>query len=443
MSPPDSPQHVDRVAVVGGGIVGLCVAHFLREANVEVVVLERDRVGSGASRGNAGEVCPGMVAPLAAPGVVAEALRGLRRGDGPLHLRPQLNPALARFLVEFALSARAPQYRRGARALAQLGADAISLYRGLEAAGVQMHRNERPYLHVYGSRAAAERSRAALEASLGGPSGPNGPNGPSGLLGPVLDADRLRALEPCLAGSPAGFEVYGQITVNSSVLVDSLAAHLRSAGVEIREGARATAIAPGPREVVVHTTAGPARADTVVLASGIWSAPLAATAGARLPIVAGKGYSFSVPIERRPEHLLAIEAAHVHVVPLGETTRITGKVDLDVQHDRFDRRQIETIVTAARPFLDGVDWSQISAEWVGPRPMTPNGLPLIGALPNAPRVFVAAGHNMLGVTLAPSTGRAVAELITTGSASVDLEPFRPTSAMRPRPLSAAARALSR
>jgi D-amino-acid dehydrogenase len=432
------PRHdvgnVDHVAVIGGGIIGLCVAHYLRAAGVDVVVLERDRVGSGASRGNAGEICPGLATPLAAPGVVGEALRGLRRGGSPLQLRPQANPAVARFLLGFAWSARQAPFSRGVRALAQLGADAVSLYRELDAGGVEMHRNDRPYLYVYGSRDAAAAGRQSLERALGEP---------SDLFGPVLDADELRRREPCLAGDVAGYEVNGQMTVNPSVLVDSLAAHLRAAGVVIREGARATAIASRPHGAIVHTSAGAVPADAVVLASGIWSAPLAATVGTRLPIFPGKGYSFNVPVEHRPEHLLAIEAAHVHMAPLGETTRITGMIDFDAQHDRFDRRQIETIVSAARPFIDGADWPAISAEWVGPRPMTPNGLPLIGALAGAPRVFVAAGHNMLGVTLAPSTGRAVAELITSGRASVDLEPFRPTSWRPPRRPTAAARAPAR
>src|ERR1700729_3847154 len=193
------PRHevgnVGHVAVIGGGIVGLCVAHYLRAAGVDVVVLERDRVGSGASRGNAGEICPGLATPLAAPGVVGEALRGLRHGGRPLQLRPQANPAVARFLLGFAWSARQAPFSRGVRALAQLGADAVSLYRELDADGVEMHRNDRPYLYVYGSRDAAAAGRQSLQRALGEP---------SDLFGPVLDAEELRRREPCLAGDGGG-----------------------------------------------------------------------------------------------------------------------------------------------------------------------------------------------------------------------------------------------
>jgi D-amino-acid dehydrogenase len=415
--PPQQRSTIDRVAVVGGGVVGLSVAQHLRAAGVEVVVLERDRVGSGASRGNAGEVCAGMVAPLAAPGVIADALRGLRHGGGALRLRPQLSTALARFLVGFAWSAREAPFARGVRALAALGGDAVGQYRELQAAGVEMHPNERPYLYIHGSRVEAEAAREHLQRSLAAA---------DDLFGPVMNADELRRLEPCLAGDVAGYEVHGQMTLDPSALVDSLTAHLRATGAQIREGTRATAIATGPSGPVVHTSGGAVDADAVVLASGVWSAQLAATVGARLPIVPGKGYSFNVPIDRRPEHLLAIEAAHVHMAPVGGTTRVTGMIDFDLQHDRFDRRQIDAIVSAARPFVHGAGWEALSAEWVGPRPMTPDGLPMIGALPGAAGVFVAAGHNMLGVTLAQGSGRALAQLITSGRAEIDLEPFAPT-----------------
>ncbi|MGH2842876.1 MAG: NAD(P)/FAD-dependent oxidoreductase, partial [Solirubrobacteraceae bacterium] len=103
-------------------------------------------------------------------------------------------------------------------------------------------------------------------------------------------------------------------------------------------------------------------------------------------------------------------------------------MEFDSRHDRFDQRRIEAIVAAASRYLRGAHWGQRSAEWMGPRPMTPTGLPLIGRLPGAGPVFVAAGHNMLGVTLAPGTGRVLAELITTGVTETDLAPFAPPAA---------------
>ncbi len=409
---------IERVAVIGGGVVGLTTAYYLRQAGADVVVVERDRVGSGASRGNAGEVCPGTCVPLPGPGVISASLRTLHRRDSALYVRPQPSLALARFLLGFALSAREAPFAAGVRALSELARGAVDQYREIAADGVAFAINDRPYLSVYGDRSTAEGSLAELRRWCG-----------DYLEVPqrVLDQDELCALEPCLTGGVSGYALEGQIVIDSSTYVDSMAARLRAGGTEIREGTRVTQIRPGAAGVALATSREPVHADAAVLTSGIWSTALAQTMGGRVPIFPGKGYSFSVPIESRPSHLIALDAAHVGMTPLGDSTRFAGTMELDRQHDRFDRRRIEAIVAAARPHLRGVDWERRSAEWVGPRPMTANGLPFIGALDRSGRLIVAAGHNMLGVTLAPGTGRAVARLITGGDPGLDLTPFVPAT----------------
>jgi D-amino-acid dehydrogenase len=410
---------VDRVAVIGGGVVGLSTAYYLRQAGVEVVVLERDRVGSGASRGNAGEVCPGTCTPLPAPGVVSASLRTLHRPDSALFVRPQLSASLARFLIGFAANARESRFARGVRALSELARGAVDQYREIAADGVPFAINDRPYLLVYGDRAAAESSLAELRQWC---------DEYVDVPERILDQDGLQALEPCLTGGVSGYSLEGQIVIDSSGYVDAMAERLRAGGTDIREGTRVTRIRPGPSGVTLATSRDTVDADAAVLTSGIWSTALAQTMGARVPIFPGKGYSFSVEIEPRTTHLIGLDAAHVGMAPLGGSTRFAGTMELDRQHDRFDRRRIDAIVAAARPYLRGVDWEQRHAEWVGPRPMTANGLPFIGALDRSRRLFVAAGHNMLGVTLAPGTGRAVARLVTGEDPGLDLTPFAPGQA---------------
>jgi D-amino-acid dehydrogenase len=416
-----SAQHptVGRVAVIGGGVIGLSTAYYLRQAGVEVVVLERDRVGSGASRGNAGEVCPGVSAPLPAPGVVSASLRRLHRRDSALYVHPQPSIALARFLLGFALSSRAASYAAGVRALGELSRDAVDQYREIAADGVEFSLNDRPYLCVFETRARAQASLAELRRWSG-----------EFLEVPerVLDQDELRTREPSLTGGVSGYALEGQVVIDTSAYIDALAARLRSGGAEIREGTRVTRIRPDSQGVGIATTRDTVKADAAVLASGVWSTVLARTTGGRVPIFPGKGYSFSVPIKSRPTHLISLDGPHVSLAPLNDTTRIAGTMELDRQHDRFDPRRIEAIVTAARPYLQGVRWEERTAEWVGPRPMTANGLPFIGALDSSRRLFVAAGHNMLGVTLAPGTGRALARLITDGDPGLDLTPFAPARA---------------
>jgi D-amino-acid dehydrogenase len=397
-------RSIDTVAVIGGGVIGLCTARCLHAAGIDVIVLERDRVGSGASRGNAGEVCPALSLPLPQPGIVAASLRTLHRRDSALYVPPQASIALARFLLGFAWSARAAPFADGARAMRELGRDAVAQYRELEASGIDLRLRDVPYISVHDSPAAAETARRTLSLHAGDR---------FEVSDSVLSEHELSALEPCLKGT-AGYLIGGQITLDPSALVDGMATALRAEGVEIREGARVTAIEPRGDGVTVASSDGTVRADAVVLAAGVWSVALAATIGVRLPIFPGKGYSFTVPIDDAPRHPILLDAAHVVMTPFEGGTRIGGMMELDRRHDRFDRRRIDAIVAAAAPYLRGTHWDQRSAEWVGPRPMTPNGLPLIGPIGDSGRAFVAAGHNMYGVTLAPATGRAITRLITGG-----------------------------
>lgn len=414
-------QHAqyDRLAVVGAGIVGLCTAYYLREAGLDVIVLERDRVGSGASRGNGGEVLPGASTPLPAPGVVAPALRTLYRSDSALYVRLRPNLALARFLLGFAWNARARPFAAGVKALGELAQDSVQQYRDMAAAGVSCSVNDQAIIYVYAStadaREALEERKRWLSAFMKTPE-------------TILDQEALQEIEPLLMGGAAGYVLEDQATVDPSEFVDSMAAHLRSRGVEIREGARVTSLNPRPAGVTIETTRGQVQADAAVLCAGVWSLELVSTIGRRVAIFPGKGYSFRVPIEQPPQHPISLEVAHAGLVPFRGGTRVAGTMEIDSDPDRFNRRRIEGIIAAAKPYVRGAEWDKRTEEWVGPRPMTPNGLPIIGALDKDHRVFVAAGHNMLGVTLAPGTGRALAELISGGGAEIALSPFSPDRA---------------
>ncbi|HEX6844895.1 MAG TPA: FAD-dependent oxidoreductase [Actinomycetota bacterium] len=405
------------VVVVGGGLVGLSCAWFLRAAGADVTVLEAGRPGGGASRGNAGAICPSMAEPLPAPGMIREALADLARPDAALHVHPAYAPRMARFLTRFAAAATAERHERGLAALAQLGRGATAAFDELAAAGIGAGAQRDGYLFVHGSRGHAERERAAIArmSALGLCEEP----------GPVIGGAELRALEPLLGKAALmGFLAPGERWIDPSRFVDELAAGCAAAGVEMVPDAAAARIEAFDDGVEVETVAGRFDGATAVVAAGVWTRELLVPLGLRLPIHPGKGYSFAVrpsPVPRRAMHL---SDAHVMAAPMGERLRVAGTMEFDGTTDRFNPRRIEAIVRAAGLFLD-VDLAARSEEWVGPRPITPDGLPFLGPVPDRPRVVVAAGHNMLGLTLAPVTGRAIAGLVTAGDPGIDVTPFAP------------------
>jgi D-amino-acid dehydrogenase len=407
----------EHTVVVGGGLVGLSCAWFLRAAGQEVTVLEAGAPGGGASRGNAGAICPSMTEPLPAPGMIREALADLARPEAALHVHPTYAPRMAGFLRRFAAAATAERFARGLDAMAALAAGVTDAYDELAAAGIGTHAGTDGYLMLGASRSTAEDDRAAIAAMAA--------RGVCAAPGPLLEGDDLRAVEPLLGDAAvAGFLAPGERWIDPSRFVDDLAAGCEAAGVEIRTDAGATRISSFDDGVEVEGAAGRVDADVAVVAAGAWTPALLAPLGVKLPIRPGKGYSFAIRPEPLPVRPMHLGGAHVMAAPMGDRLRIAGTMEFDGTMDRFHAGRIAAIVRAARPYLR-VDLDARTEEWVGPRPMTPDGLPYLGPVPGHDRVIVAAGHNMLGLTLAPVTGRAVARLLATGDAGLDLAPFSP------------------
>jgi D-amino-acid dehydrogenase len=402
-----------RVVVVGGGLLGLACAFYLTEAGLPVVVLERGHVGGGASRYNAGLIVS-AVSPLPEPGMLGAVARSMFRGDRALFVSPKQPTAAIRFFLGFARNCTATAYARGEAALVGLNARSFDLYRDLQARGIAAGLTDSGYLMCCSDAGVAQASRRHYERLPHLVSPP----------GPLLEGAAITAAEPSLSRCvAAAFMRPRELWCDAAPFVDMLAKALRDSGCEIVEGARVTAVHDTASGVEVHSSGGRYRAMAAVVAAGVWSGELCRAAGVRLGMQPGKGYSFSVQPQVLPRRVLYFPEASVVATPIGRRLRLSGTMELDGTTERFNGRRIEAMVRAVGPFLQGIDWNDRAGEWVGPRPMTPDGLPLIGRLPRSRHVFVAAGHNMLGLTLAPATGRIIADMVTGQKPEMDLAPF--------------------
>jgi D-amino-acid dehydrogenase len=406
-----------RVVVIGGGLVGLSCAWFLRAGGAEVVVVERGAPGGGASRGNAGAICPSMAEPLPAPGMIRHALTNMLRRDAALFVHPTYVPQMAGFLRRFAFAATRGRFEAGLAAMQQLARGVLDAYDELAANGVGTQVSTAGYLVVHGSREEAVGERRAIARMAA--------DGIGRSPGEILDSTELRALEPILSDAARfGFELPGERSIDPSRLVDELAADLLIKGAHIQPDDAAVAIRDPGGQITVATEHGAVEGDVVVVAAGAWSPELLAPLGLRLPVLPGKGYSFALRPEAMPRRVLALEQAHVMATPMGERLRVAGTMEFDGT-DRFNTARVDAIVRGITPLLAGVDPSSRTEEWVGARPMTPDGLPFLGRCPGHERVVIAAGHNMLGLTLAPVTGRVIAGLVLEDDPGLDLRPFAP------------------
>ena len=406
-----------KVAIVGGGVIGLCAGYSLRRAGAEVVIVERDRCGQATSRGNAGWVTPGLSAPLPAPGVVARSLLWMTRGDSPLLIRPRPHADFLRWCWRFARSCTRSRYRAGLEATLALNARTLELYDRMRADGVEFE------MHADGLVFAAlsERELAHEEAALDELRG-------AGYRGSTqtLDGERLRALEPALSERVrGGFYAPEERHVRPETLMRGLTEALGRAGVEIVEGAAVQRLERRNGGWRVATEARDLVADRVVVCAGVWSRTLLAGIGAKLPLEAAKGYSVTAAAGgARPLHPLYLLEARLGCSPFEGAIRLAGTLELAGIELSLNRRRLQAITRAAAKYLS--EWTPVEPEleWAGLRPLAPDGLPFIGRVPGSPGVFAATGHAMLGVTLGPATGEALVPLVLEDAVPPEVEPFR-------------------
>lgn len=411
-----------RVAVVGAGVVGLACAWELRRRGADVVVLERAGVGGGASHGNTGWVTPSLTYPLPAPGMVREGLRQLLTGREAFVLRPSLDPAFVRWLWSFRRNCTSARFDSGIRALLALNRRTLQLFDAYRDAGVAFE------MHTAGLVVAA-RTPGGLDLyrrtfqrlrELGYEGGSID----------ELDAAALAALEPALDPARVGAGLHARVDrfVRPEQLTAGLAERLRADGVEIYEGCELRTLARSDGGWALETTSGPVAAQRLVVAAGLPTAPLLRRLGVRVPLMGARGYSVTVAGRGTPpRHALYLAEAKLGLSPFDDGVRVAGVFELGASNDDVSPAVGERLLAAARPYLAGwqPDPDGPVEAWAGLRPATPDGLPLIGALPGLDDIYLATGHGMLGVTLAPATADLLAPLVLEGRAAPELTPFDP------------------
>jgi D-amino-acid dehydrogenase len=406
-----------RVVVIGGGAIGLCCAYSLLRDGAEVVVLERDRVGMGASRGNTGWLCPVLSAPLPAPGVMGTALRGmLRPSRSPVLIRPLVGPSFLRWSWGFWRACTPERYRRGLGDTLALGADCFDRYDALRAAGVAVEVHAAGMLvAATGDAGLAEYATMLDEARAGGYAHPIG----------RLGGDRARELEPALGEAVVGaLRVPAERYVRPESLTDGLAAWLRAGGAEVRERVDVSSLVPTAGRWRVRADGEELEAEAVVVAAGVWSGRLLEGLGVKLPMEAAKGYSITARgTGTLPRHALYLAEGKVGTSTFGDVLRIAGIFDLTGMDTSLRRKRIEEMVRASLPYLR--DWrpTDVELEWSGLRPYPSDGLPIVGSVGAHQGLAIATGHGRMGITLAPATGDAVARLLLEGVVEPTIRPF--------------------
>ena len=404
------------VLVVGGGVVGVCIAHYLVERGVHTTLLERGEICSGASHGNGGWIFPSESAPIPGPGVIREALPWLFNPESPFWIRPRASLALLRWLWDFRRACNANAARESFRLRRALSLASLERFAEF-AKTLDFGFTQRGLALIFRTAKAmrdAQRDVDLLEATGGSAK--------------WLDVEELRgrvsSLSPDLAG---GLEFSDDAHITPGDFVRGLAADVARRGAAIETHTEVLGVEWSRRGPVrVRTTRGDFRADEVVLAAGAWTPELTQGLGLRLPVEAAKGYSITVERpEGHPDLPLALVEGKIFVTPMGSRLRFGGTLELAGLDMRMNQRRVDALSRTARSYLPGILRTPTVEIWRGLRPLTPDDLPILGRPAGTSGLILATGHGMSGISQGPITGELIAQLANGETPEIDLAPFSP------------------
>jgi len=406
-----------KVLVLGSGVIGVASAWYLNAAGHDVTVIDR-QAGPAleTSFANAGEISPGYASPWAGPGVPLKAIKWLTMQDGPLVLRPKLDPRMwiwgAQLLANctdraYAINkgrmVRLAEYSRD-RMIA-LRAETGITYDARQAGTLQLFRTQKQLDHAADDIAVLRQYGVPYE---------------------VLDPKGCVAAEPGLAGAGVpfvgGLRLPNDETGDCKIFTEALAGLCAARGVRFKFGVTIRALQhAGGRLTGVETDAGRLTADTYVVALGSYSPLLVRPLGIGLPVYPIKGYSLTVPIVDAavaPLSTIMDETYKVATTRLGDRIRVGGTAEIAGYDTSLHTSRRGPLDRSLRDLFPRAGDASQARFWCGLRPMTPDGTPVLGGTKYA-NLYLNTGHGTLGWTMAAGSGKVLADLVSGRAADID------------------------
>ena len=395
-----------KIVIVGGGIVGLTSAYYLKKDGWDVTVLDRENFDNSCSYGNAGMLVPSHFTPLSAPGIVSQGLKWLLDSRSPFYIRPALSLRLASWGLQFIRNANEEHVRKSAPYLRDLNLMSSSLYDELAVdLGSEFDLHQNGILFLYKTQKTQDEELELAEEAR-----------KLGLDAQPLTPKQLEETEPDVK-----LDVLGAIHYKCDghlyppALMNTLISQLKKEGVRLEAHAEVVAVHSKEKTVrSVETADGRIfEADQFVFASGAWLEELSKLAGHHVPVMPGKGYSFMTDkFKGKVRHPSLLLESKVALTPMGGKVRIGGTMELGPAHHKINPKRVEGIIRSVPQYYSGytLDFPEEKDIWHGFRPCSPDGLPYLGKPQKTDNLIIAGGLGMMGLSLGPAVGKTVADL---------------------------------
>lgn len=408
-----------KCVVLGSGIQGLSAAYYLAEAGHQVTIIDPHREYQGASWVNAGYLTPSHIITIANPKTLANGIKWMFRSDSPFYMKPRLSPDFVRWLWEFYRSSTPKKVADAIGPIEQINLFSKecyeTLHQSLKLGTFQL--DQRGLLMLY-KTAAAEKSETAVALRAQS----------DGLGVSFLDRQGLDRIQPGIhAGVKGAIHYTCDAHTTPPEIMTLLMDHLKKKGVCWVEASLDRWEVSNNQIKAVHTKTKAFAADYFVVAAGVWSKDLLKRAGIRLSLEAGKGYSMDVHRPHPIKYPAILMEPKCAITPMEGWARFAGTMELSGNNHRIRPERVKAIASAVRAYYENfeLNTSEMQQARCGLRPLSPDGLPLIGPTKKYPNLMVATGHAMMGWSLGPGTGKLIQQCIDQEPTSIDLKPFDP------------------
>lgn len=406
------------VAVIGAGIVGVATAIWLQRDGHDVILIDKAEPGEGASFGNGGVLASCSIVPVTVPGLLAKAPRMLFDPNQPLFVKWAHVPKMLPWLIGYLANASTEAVHRRAAALYPIIGDSLADHQAL-AAGTPAEKWLAPddYLFVYGSRKDYEADAFGFSVRKA-----------HGFKWDTLEGGAFHEYDPAFGpelGFAARFTDHGRIT-DPGRYVKDLAAHAEAGGARIIKAEATDIVRDNGAVAGVRAGGETINCGAVVLAAGAWSKPLAAKLGLKVPLESERGYHVELwEPNIMPRSPVMVASGKFVATPMEGRLRLAGIVEYGGLTAPASKAPTALLYRNIKRAIPGLAWKE-ATEWMGHRPAITDSVPLIGAVPGLRNAYCGFGHDHVGLTGGPKTGRILAQLISGRTPNIDLAPYAPS-----------------
>jgi len=408
-----------KVIIIGGGVIGLCSAYYLIKEGHQVTVIDQSSMDHGASYVNAGYLTPSHFIPLAAPGVMKQGLRSMFDPTSPLVIKPRFNRHFLQWAWAFSRSCSASNVTQSIKIIKDINlwsADLFSEIRSSEGFTFQLE-NKGLLILCLTEKMLEEELRLYHIASE------------EGLDVKQLSTSEINTMEPNVTLNAIG-AVHYQCDWHTTPheFMKEMYDWLKTKGVIFYKNEQVVDILATDGVIKKIITSNDSFAgDEFVLAAGSWSDLLSRKLGIRILLEAGKGYRINVDKHTGITIPTVLAEAKVAVTPMNGFTRFAGTMEIAGVNHKINKVRVDAIAEAAHRYYPDISISNDEKEQAacGLRAISPDGKPYIGKSSKCNNLTIATGHAMMGWSMAPATGKLVAEIISEEKPSFDIDPFSP------------------